>query len=363
MYLIQYLLSILLIVCSVSNKGGVFVTTIEDVARVAGLSRTTVSRVINNHPYVSEVKRKKVLNAMEELGYVPNSAARRLRNQKTETIAVIIPRITNPFFSKLVETLEIEASQSGYRLIMCQTSYHPEKELDYLELLRTRQVDGIILCSIHNKWENIEGYLQYGPIILVNEYDERAEIPMIKLDQIEGAYLATNHLLEQGHRLLMFCKGNEKNNIGRDRELGFRKAVSEAGLNPDEQIYNQAAYTFEDGQNIFLQIKEMNIRPTAVFAGGDEVAVGIINEAKRCGCKIPNDLAVVGYDNQLISQLIEPTLTTVDQPVDRLASKAIDILLKKIASKDYIRKEIYEYPSSLIVRDSTVSEAKNEVCL
>jgi LacI family repressor for deo operon, udp, cdd, tsx, nupC, and nupG len=335
------------------NKGERFVSTIEDVAKLAGLSRTTVSRVINNHPYVSEDKKKKVILAMNTLGFVPNSAARRLRMQKAETIAVLVPRVTNPFFSKLIELLEIAASEYKYKLIICQTRYLPEKELEYLQLLSTKQVDGIILCSLQNKWEHVEPYLEHGPIVLCNEYAEEARIPTVKFNQIEGAYTATKHLLEQGHRRLLFCSGSEQRMVVQHRKMGFLRAIAEHKPQVEFADFIENAYDIKDGRKVFQQIAKMKKPPTAVFAGGDEVAAGIISEAKRNNWNVPEQLAIVGFDNQLLSEITEPTITTVCQPVDKMAHKVIELMMEKIQTRNYRKKEVYEFELELLIKGST----------
>lgn len=330
--------------------------TIEDVAKLAGLSRTTVSRVINNHPYVSEKKRVLVSNAMSELGYVPNSSARSLRSQKTEMVALLIPRVMNPFFSELIERMEMAAAENGYQLIICQTKYSKKKELDYLNLLKTRQVDGIILSSIQNDWNIIEPFLEYGPIVLCNEFEEAAEVPSVRLDQTYGGYISTKHLLELGHRSIAYCTGGYKSNVAKCREAGFKKALAEFEVDYREEFAFRNAFTIDDGRRVFQEILELGEKPSAIFTGGDEVAAGIISEAKRSGWKIPEDLAVVGFDNQAITELVEPTITTVYQPIDEMARKAFQIMMEKVRSKRYRHKEIYEYDLELIVRESTVKQ-------
>ncbi|WP_379970056.1 LacI family DNA-binding transcriptional regulator [Ectobacillus sp. sgz5001026] len=330
-------------------------STIEDVAKLAGLSRTTVSRVINDHPYVSEDKKKRVIVAMNTLGFVPNSAARRLRNQKTETIAVLVPRVTDPFFSKLIESLEIEASEYKYKLIICQTRYLPEKEMEYLQLLSSKQVDGIILCSLQNKWEQVEPYLEHGPIVLCNEYAEEAKIPTVTFNQKEGAYIATKHLLEQGHRRLLFCSGSEGSMVVQQRKDGFVQAISEYQSQVDAVDFLHNAYDIEDGKNVFHTILKMKKPPTAVFAGGDEVAAGIISEAKRSKWSIPDQLAIVGFDNQILSEIMNPTITTVSQPVDKMASKVMKLMIEKIHTRTYRKKEVYEFNLELLVKESSIS--------
>lgn len=330
--------------------------TIEDVAKRAGLSRTTVSRVLNDHPYVSEEKKELVRRAMDELGYVPNSSARRLRNQKTETIAVFIPRITNPFFSALLEAMEIAAVERGYKLIMCQTRYSKEMELEYLDLLRTKQVDGIILASIQNEWALIQKYTQYGPIILCNEYDDAAEVPMVRLNHKYGGYMAAKHLLELGHDRIAYCSGGNVSNVGKDREGGFVEALMEFGKTVMEEAFFRDAINVEDGKRVFTRIEGMDDPPTAVFTGSDEVAAGLIHAAKQRNWRIPEDIAVVGFDNQTISELTEPPISTVAQPIEEMAKTSIDVIIHLIRSNKTLKREIYEFPLQLVVRESTAGK-------
>lgn len=329
-------------------------STIEDVARLAGLSRTTVSRVINNHPYVSASKKKLVEDAMDHLGYMPNSSARSLRNQKTDIIAVFIPRVMNPFFSQFIESFENAASSQNYQLIVCQTQYSPEKELTYLNLLKTRQIDGVVMVSIENDWDVIEPFLEYGPIILCNEIVEKAQVPMIYLDQQYGGYIATKHLTSQGHSKIGYCCGSYRSSVAKARERGFRQALDEAGSQFEERYAFRDAFHIEDGKRVFRELKEMAYPPTAIFTGGDEVAAGMISEAKKFGWNVPDDLAVIGFDNQEITELLDPMITTVYQPVEEMAQKALEVMVQRIHSKSKYSLEKHEFPMKLVIRESTI---------
>ncbi|MCP8969457.1 LacI family DNA-binding transcriptional regulator [Ectobacillus ponti] len=328
-------------------------STIDDVAKLAGLSKSTVSRVINSYPHVSEAKRQRVLAAMQQLAYVPNSAAQSLRRQRTGLIAVFVPRLMNPFFSQLLQSMELAASERDYQLIVCQTMYSQEKELKYAELLRRKQVDGIVMTSIQNEWQAIAPYVRYGPIVLCNEFDDAAEVPMIRLNQEYGGYIAGKHLLAMGHTRIACCSGGTRSQVAFHREQGLRKALQEHSLFlPDTYIFRDA-YSIEDGIRVFAQIKDMKIRPTAVFSGGDEVAAGIIAGAKQHGCRVPEDLAVIGFDDQKITVLMEPNISTVRQPIGLMAQQTIALMAEKIESRQYTQREVYEYPLELIVREST----------
>jgi len=329
-------------------------STIEDVAKLAGLSRTTVSRVLNDHPYVSDEKKKLVQQAMEQLGFVPNSAARSLRNQKTGIIAVLIPKISTSFFSQLLEVLEMKASDKGYQLIICQTQYSKQKEKNYLNLLKTRQVDGVIMTSFENEWSVIDSYLQYGPIVLCNEYVEDAHIPMVYINQAKTGYMIAKHLLERGHTQMAYCSNGIVSEGMAARIHGFKSALSEVGLYLHEKLYFEKASTYEDGKNVFTQILKMQVKPTAIFTGSELVAAGIISEARTADWRLPGDLAVVGYDNMEIAKLLEPMVTTVVLPVEEMATKAMDVMYEKIHNKHYRSLEKHEFLSKLALRESTI---------
>ena len=330
-------------------------STIEDVAKLAGLSRTTVSRVLNDHPYVSDEKKELVHKAMEQLGYVPNSAARSLRNQKTGIIAVLIPKISTPFFSQLIELLEMKASSKGYQLIICQTQFSKQKESRYLNLLKTRQVDGVIMTAVENDWSVIESFLHYGPIVLCNEKIENATIPMVYVNQEQSGYMVAKHLIERGHTHIGYCSNGVDSEGIRARIKGFQSALKEANLQSYNKYYFDGVSTVEDGKQVFQTLACMKVSPTAIFAGGDAAAAGMISEAKKEGWRIPEDLAVVGYDNMEITKLVDPTITTVIQPVEDMAEKSIDVICEKIHRKQFRSFEIHEFFSKLLYRGSSTS--------
>ncbi|MGD6964477.1 LacI family DNA-binding transcriptional regulator [Fictibacillus phosphorivorans] len=324
--------------------------TIHDVAKLAGISRTTVSRVLNCHPYVAEEKKRKILKAMKQLNYVPNSSAQRLRKVKTDTIAVFVPRITNPFFSHLVEVMEKEAAKYGYKLILCQTHYNKEQEGKFLDLLKTKQVDGVILTSIENEWKHIKPYVNDGPIVICNEYDDEAHVPSIFLNQVEGGYLGTKHLIDCGYKRIAYCAGSERRSrLTRDRRKGFKTAMREAELAVDKDWYLFNAISIEDGKNVFQRIKSLKNRPDAIFTGSDEVAAGLLKAAKDSGWRVPEDLAIIGFDNQPLAELLG--LSTVKQPIEDMARHTMQEMICAINGK--VPKESTNLSFQLIQRSTT----------
>ncbi|MBS4220798.1 LacI family DNA-binding transcriptional regulator [Bacillus sp. FJAT-49711] len=326
--------------------------TISDVARLAGLSRATVSRVINNHPYVSEAKKESVLKAMRDLGYIPNSAAQNLRKQKTNIIAVLVPKLTNPFFAYLVESLEEKAAENGLQILICNTKYNRKRELDFLRYLKSKQVDGIIMTSIENNWEVIEAITMNGPIVLCNEYSLAANVPSIRLNQVEGGYMGTSFLLKQGYTKIGYCWGGILSGLAHDRYFGFEKAMTESGLPINRNWLFENAFGIEDGKRIMNEITKMENKPHALFTGSDEVAAGIISEAKTLGFKVPDDIAVVGFDDQPISEVIQPTLTTIHQPIAEIGAKTMEVMINLLTNDQFAPEKIYELPLKLVVRES-----------
>lgn len=323
-------------------------------AQLSGISKTTVSRVINNKGYVSEEKKALVLKAMEELEYHPNLSARRLRGQLTTTIGVIVPKITNPFFSYLVDAIEEAAYEKGYQVLIFQSNEDPKKELAFLNLLKTKQVDGVIMTAVENQWSKVKSFIKHGPIVLCNVYIDKSKVPTVRLNQYKGTYDGIKHLIERGHRRIAYCTGGffKKEGKGKERNQGYQKALEEAGIliNPNWVFINQ--HSIEDGQQLLRKILEMKERPTAVFTGSDEVASGMIAEASAHGIRIPDDLAIMGFDDQPIARVVSPKLTTIKQPVDQLGEKAVEIIIEKLNNVESL-DEYYELPIELIIRQST----------
>ncbi|MBM7650813.1 LacI family DNA-binding transcriptional regulator [Neobacillus cucumis] len=332
--------------------------TIADVAKRAGLSRATVSRVLNNHPNVTEHKKRLVREAMESLKYVPNTTAQRLRNQRTDTIAIIVPVLTNPFFAYLLEAMDMVATTNHFQLLICQTRYSKQKELDFLELLRTKQVDGLILTSYENDWKQIEPYSAFGPMVLCNEYERNSNVPIIRMDQFEASYIGTRHLIEQGHERIA-CTCGDKSNLAKDRQAGYRKALVESGLLVHEEWIFSNVFDIEDGKRVFRTMMNLKDAPTAVFTGSDQVAAGMIMAAKAMGKNVPSDIAILGFDDQPIARVVEPALTTIKQPIEELGKTAMEVMIDYInLKKDVTHQEIL-LPYDLVIRDSTMSKLKS----
>ncbi|MDA7027421.1 LacI family DNA-binding transcriptional regulator [Bacillus sp. CLL-7-23] len=326
--------------------------TIDEIAKLSNVSKTTVSRVLNNHPYVSEEKRQRVLEVIKKMDYIPNTSARKLRSNKTMFIAVSIPHVDHPFFARLMKNMSAEALQYQYKVIVFQTFYQKQNELKVVDLLKRKEVDGIILCSLENDWEDIKGYLKYGPIVMANEVHAEAEVPVICYDEFEAGYKGTELFIKKGHHSIAFCCDNLYSKAQMMRKKGFMRALSDAGLRFHDQWIFSHAFTIQDGFRIMDQIHSMTEKPTAIFTGNDQVAAGIIKRASHYQYKIPQQLAVLGYDNQSICEVTNPEITTIDIPVEDLAKKAIEAIIHLLNNKSVLKREVVTMSSSIITRQS-----------
>ena len=340
------------------QQGDDKLATISDVAKLSGLSVSTVSRVINNKPHVSEIKRRKVQEAMDALGYSPLQAARQMRGSGSGNIAVVIPSITNNFFAHLVDSIERTCNKYAYRTLIIQTYGERAGEEEALNLLRMQHADGAILCSIENQWNLIKGYTQYGKLVVCNEYNDDKEISMICAKQYEGFYQATDYLLKKGHQKIAYCTGakalilqDKGLNIDSDRYSGYIDALNSQNMTADPNRLYTRVHTLEDGRKLMHKILEQGERPDAIIAGSDEVAAGMVIEGLANGIRIPEDIAIMGVDDQPLASRIQIPLTTIRQPVRQEGEYAAKEMIRKLkdGQDDPVRKELN---LELVIRQS-----------
>jgi LacI family repressor for deo operon, udp, cdd, tsx, nupC, and nupG len=310
------------------------VTTIVDVAKLAGVSRSTVSRVLNNSPRVDQETRSRVFKAIEQLNYEPSVAARNLRKQETRMIAVLVPDISNPFFSRLLEGMEEVSIQHGYKIILCITGGDAGRELQYIRLIERKQVDGVILTALRNPLEVIKPYLQYGPIVFANEYLDDDPLPSVSIDNVASSRMVTEHFIELGHRRIAFINGPEHIIICRDRRHGYVQALERAGIPIDDQLVREGDYSMEGGFRCTEDLLKLPSPPTSIFAANDTMAVGVVKALQRQGLNIPEDVAVAGFDNNPYSTVVEPNVTTVDQPINEMGAQSVQLLLQWIEKRE-----------------------------
>ncbi len=328
--------------------------TIHDVAKNAGVAPITVSRVINNSGYVSEAMRERVEAAIEELGYVPNVLARSLKSKRTNTIALIFTDITNPFFNILARGVEDTAHASGFNVFFCNTDESQEKENTYIELVLQKQVDGILLvpASIDsNSIEMIKG--QETPLVVVDRRWPSGNVDVVRGDSFGGAYQLTELLIDLGHRLISILSGPVEVTTAEDRMAGYRKAMHEHGL--EEYIdCHYGRFTQESGKMLTHQIFEREQKPTAIFAANNLIAIGALAAIADLGLIVPDDVAVVSFDEIPETLTPAPFLTVVNQPPYDIGKKAAEILIDRIKNNN-INEDFQEviFPVDLIERASS----------
>ena len=301
------------------------VAKLTDVAKLAGVSPTTVSRVIKKKGYLSEQTIQKVNDAMRELGYKPNNLARSLQGKSAKLIGLIFPNIRHVFYAELIDKLEHELFKKGYKTIICNSEHDSEKEREYIEMLEANQVDGIISGS-HNL--GIEDYNRVTAPIISFDRNLSPDIPVVSSDNYGGGVLAAQTLVKTGANDIIMITGNDNSNSPTGlRHAGF------ASILPDAPIINVSS----DFSPVRKEMEIKNIltqqKPDAIFASDDLTAILIINIAKELGISVPDQLKVIGYDGTYFIENYYPQLTTVKQPLEEIAFLCVEILLQKIEGK------------------------------
>ncbi|MGE7218205.1 LacI family DNA-binding transcriptional regulator [Priestia koreensis] len=303
--------------------------TIKDVARQANVSVATVSRVLNNLPGYSEDTKKKVLGIINDLGYQPNAIARGLINKKTKTIGVLLPNVSNLFAADVLAGIEDIAHEMDYSVVICKTDKSGERTLKYLQMLREKQVDGILFVSEWMKEEYYEVISRMSiPVVLVSTKSDYP-LPYVKVNDFEASYDAVNYLLNKGHRNIGMIAGTEGDLIATSpRVEGFKKALLDEGIDGEPAIV-YGDFAFETGITGMEELIEKYPDVTAVFCASDEMAVGALSYLYKKNIRVPDQIAVVGYDNTSAAEKAIPPLTTVGQPLYEMGRSAAEMLLKK----------------------------------
>lgn len=289
-------------------------SSIKDVARLAGVSTATVSRTLAEPDKVSESTRKKVHAAIQRSGYVRNELARSFRMQSTQTILVLVPDIGNPFYSLIIQGFEEVAQKHGYRLLLGDTQNNSERESEYLQSVMQRQVDGVI-SLIHT----LPSILEFKdgkpvPLVMVCEHQCDAAVSSIGIDNIAAAVLATRHLLDLGHRRIAFINGPAHTPLSKDRLRGYREALKAAGLTYDKNLVVRGDFSLLSGERAAEALLDTKIKFSAVFAANDAMGIGAIKVLRARKLKVPEDISVMGFDDIEFAQYVEPPLSTIHQP-------------------------------------------------
>ncbi|HDR7516636.1 LacI family DNA-binding transcriptional regulator [Bacillus mobilis] len=321
---------------------------IKDIAKMAGVSVTTVSRVLNDHPYVSEEKRKTVIEIVEKLNYSQNANAVHLSKGKTNIVGVILPYINHPCFDAMVGGMMEVALAHNYRVLLCQTNYNKKEEMKSLHMLKTKQLDGLIICSRANDWETIEPYASYGAIVACEDNDI-SNISSVYTNHSAAFQLGMEYLIEKGYKKIGYCTGRKLGPSSQKRFDVYKQQLQSIDEEVNEEWIFTECFTLEDGVRVAHKLKEMQHLPEALIVAGDEVAIGVMTEAEKLGIQVPEDLAIIGFDNQPISQVLQ--LTTIDQNLKEIGKKAFEMFYRKI-SDESSKQEKVEIPYELVERST-----------
>jgi len=329
--------------------------TIHDVAKKAGVAPITVSRVINDSGYVSEKLRAKVNTAIDELGYVPNVLARSLKTKRTNTLALVFTDITNPFFNILARGVEDTAYKAGYNVIFCNTDESQDQEDNYIQLLLQKQVDGILLVPADVHSGSIDMIRkQDTPIVVIDRYVAHDDVDIVRGDSEGGAYQLTKHLIDLGHKRITLLSGPEKVSTSVDRVKGYQRAMTEYAL--DRYIdFHFGQYSVQSGKDFTNQVFSRENKPTAIFGGNNLVSVGAITALQAMDLRVPEDVAVVSFDDIPKNLIPNPFLTAIVQPPYEMGQRATELLLSRIQDEGESPPEYRDivFPVKLIVRASS----------
>ncbi|MCZ8518303.1 MULTISPECIES: LacI family DNA-binding transcriptional regulator [Paenibacillus] len=321
------------------------IPTIRDVAKQSNVSVATVSRVLNGLTGYSDKTKQKVLNAIEEMGYQPNAIARSLSNKRTQTLGVMFPAVSDEFASAVLQGIEDFAHDQGYSVLVCNTAADGDRTLKYLQVLREKQVDGILFASEKLKDEYIAALEAMNvPMVLIASETHHPGIPYVKVDDRKAAYDATCYLIHQGHREIAMISGTKGDPIaGLPRIEGYRQALLDHRIAYREDRVAYGDFHFESGSDAMKSLLESAGNITAVFAASDGMAIGALNYALRQGISVPDKLSIIGYDNLKMSQMVIPSLTTVRQPLFELGMLASEKLITMIEESGPVENTIVEH--------------------
>lgn len=339
-------------------------STISEVARRAGVSSATVSRVVSNRGYVSAATRAKVLKAVEELDFVPNAMARALKTKQSRLIALLVPEIINGFYTTIARGVEDVANAHGLHVILGNTDEDTAKEKTYVDLMVATRVDGIILAPAGRSGRHLRALQERGvPAVVIDRSVEGFKADFVRGDSYNGARQLTQHLLDLEHRRIAFINGDPETSSARDREAGFRASLASAGVAPDERWVSHGTWFIDDAAERTERLLVDAPGFTAIFAANNFMAIGALRALRRHGQRVPDDIALVCFDDVEIAAEIDPFLTVMAQPAYTMGTLAAQLLLERMSGRFTGSARELVLTPSLLVRRSCGAEAMGDRAL
>jgi len=323
-----------------------------DVANHAGVSVQTVSCVINETGNISEETRLRVLNAIEALNYKRNAIARSMRTRRTRMIALLVMDITNPVLSVIASTIEAAAYAQNYTVLLYNTGLDPAREQAYVDSIGDRRADGAIMVNAIGREHALQLVENHIPTVIIDCVTD-SPLPTVSVDNLRGAYLATEHLINLGHRRIAHIGGSHRLEIARQREAGYLQALADHNLTYRRSLPSESVqWGYQHGYTAMHRLLQDDERPTAVFAASDELAIGAYRALAEAGLRVPDDISVVGFDNIEAAAYTTPPLTTIHQPFAELGERAFELLLGMLDEANGTPANIV-LPPRLVIRGST----------
>lgn len=308
--------------------------TIKDVARRAGVSTATVSRVLNEHPSIAQQSRQAVHTAIDELGYRPNAIARSLRLTNTSTVGLVLSSITNPFLAELARSVEEEARAHGYSVIIGNAEERPEQQDHYVATLLERRVDGLLIVPTADGSPMVKDAVERGDrVVLIDRDVPEVDAPTVRVDGTAAIRELVGHLAALGHRDIGMIAGPQATSTGRERYAEFRAALGHHGLPCREELIGFGDIRYEAGMEITAQLLDAAPPPSAVFAAASPLGLGALQEFRRRGLQVPSDVGLAVYDDLPWFSLIDPPITAITQPTGQLGRTAVNVLLARMAGR------------------------------
>lgn len=305
--------------------------TLQDVAEKAGLSPSTASRVLNgkSEKYrISEASEQRVLDAARELGYKPNLLARSLRRQETLSVGLVVPDLSNPFFAHVTSSIQRSAHQAGYNLIVCSTDERLKLEVEHIDLLLSKRVDGLIVMPVGQEYRHLQRLLDEGkPLVLLDRHFEELDACCVTVDNSRAAFEATEHLIEHGHERIGLVQGLPHTSTNRDRKQGYVDALQKHGLPVDDRLTAGRDFGAQSGYEAAGRLLGADEPPSALFALGERLTLGTLRAISEAGLQVPEDISLVSFDDVDFAPFVAGSLTAVAQPREAMGEAAVDVLI------------------------------------
>jgi len=319
--------------------------TIYDVAEKAGVSIATVSKVINNTGKIGAETKENVLQVMNDINYYPSMLASAMMGKRTNTIGLLVPDIANPFFAELARSIEDTGQEKGYNVVICNTDNNPEKEIQYLEWLKQKSTDGVVIATGVQKEETFKELIKENiPFALISRNLSSIPVDTVLLDDYLGGYQAGAHLILTGCRNAICLTLNVKTSSEKERLRGFKKALLDHEITYNEEYTISCDGTIENSTNVINDFLKVNKNIDAIFALNDMIAIGAVNGARSFGYNIPEDISIIGFDNTILATISHPPLTSIAQPIEDMGSQVIHLLVETIEGKKQSKKQVILSP-------------------